>query len=237
MGQLISTRSLLGDGPIEYNQGLALQRQIHEAVASGLDRSTLILLEHQNVFTAGKRTQDHERPIADLKVIDVDRGGKITWHGIGQLVAYPIIKLANPQEVVGYVRDLEEAIINTLAHFDITGLRINDRSGVWVKDQRGERKIAAIGIRVARGVTMHGIALNANPDLSHYAKIIPCGIIDAGVTSISEERGEIVTIGDLAPILEKELKLALYKIVDPRDVDPQDVDQQDLVSAEREMDR
>lgn len=232
MGQLISTRSLLGDGPIEYSQGLALQRQIHEAVASGLDRSTLILLEHENVFTAGKRTQAHERPIADLKVIDVDRGGKITWHGIGQLVAYPIIKLANPEEVVGYVRVLEEAIINALAHFDITGLRINDRSGVWVKDQRGERKIAAIGIRVARGVTMHGIALNANPDLSHYAQIIPCGIIDAGVTSISEERGENVTIGDLAPILEKELKLALHKIVDP-----QDVDQQDLVSAERKLDR
>lgn len=232
MAQLISTRSLLGDGPIEYSQGLALQRQIHEAVASGLDRSTLILLEHENVFTAGKRTQAHERPIADLKVIDVDRGGKITWHGIGQLVAYPIIKLANPEEVVGYVRVLEEAIINALAHFDITGLRINDRSGVWVKDQRGERKIAAIGIRVARGVTMHGIALNANPDLSHYAQIIPCGIIDAGVTSISEERGENVTIGDLAPILEKELKLALHKIVDP-----QDVDQQDLVSAERKLDR
>ena len=237
MGQLISTRSLLGDGPIEYSQGLALQRQIHEAVASGLDRSTLILLEHENVFTAGKRTQAHERPIADLKVIDVDRGGKITWHGIGQLVAYPIIKLANPEEVVGYVRVLEEAIINALAHFDITGLRINDRSGVWVKDQRGERKIAAIGIRVARGVTMHGIALNANPDLSHYAQIIPCGIIDAGVTSISEERGENVTIGDLAPILEKELKLALHKIVDPQDVDPQYVDQQDLVSAERKLDR
>jgi lipoyl(octanoyl) transferase len=236
MAQQIFTRSLVEAGPIEYNEGLALQRQIHEAVASGLDPSTLILLEHQNVFTAGKRTEVHERPLGNVEVIDVDRGGKITWHGIGQLVAYPIIKLANPQEVVGYVRDLEDAIINTLSRFDITGVRIRDRSGVWIKDSKGERKIAAIGIRVARGVTMHGIAINANCDLSHYSKIIPCGIIDAGVTSISKEHGSIVTISDLAPLLERELKTSLHNIID-QNFRAIEMNLQELVSAKREMDR
>jgi len=191
--------SLLEQGPQEYHQALQLQRQIHGEVVTGLRPSTLLLLEHQPVFTAGKRTELGERPFSSTPVVDVDRGGKITWHGPGQLVGYPILRLRNPQELVGYVREIEQGIIELLADFEVTGGRVDGRSGVWIA---GERKIAAIGIRVAQGVTMHGFAINANCSLSPFEEIIPCGISDATVTSISKETSRDVSVIELLPLIE-----------------------------------
>jgi len=168
-GAPLQIRDLTTDGPIEYLAGLALQEEIHQKVALGISPSELILLEHQSVFTAGKRTENHERPLTGARVIDVNRGGKITWHGPGQIVGYPIIKLGNPAELLGYVRTIEAALIAVLDKFSITGRCIKGRSGVWID---GQRKIAAIGIRVAQSVTMHGFALNVNCDLSNYQEII-----------------------------------------------------------------
>ena len=193
----------LSANSVPYIEALELQRATHRAVVSGSSPDTLLLLEHPSVYTAGKRTEDYERPTDGAEVIDVDRGGKITWHGPGQLVGYPIIKLAEPIDVVGYVRRLEGIIIDVLAELGIDGGRVAGRSGVWIGyDQPvGAEKIAAIGIRVAEGVTMHGFSLNCSNSFDAYSKIVACGILDAGVTSISRELGRTVTPEDLVPLI------------------------------------
>jgi lipoyl(octanoyl) transferase len=195
----IDVRSL---GVIDYQEAWDLQRRHVTARADGEGPDTLLLLEHPSVYTAGKRTEQADRPLDGTPVIDVDRGGKITWHGPGQLVGYPLIKLGDPIDVVHYVRRLEEALIKVCAQLGVRTGRVEGRSGVWVPaDERGpERKIAAIGIRVQRGVTMHGFELNCNADLSAFGKIIPCGIRDAGVTSLTFELGRDVTVAEALPL-------------------------------------
>jgi lipoyl(octanoyl) transferase len=197
---------------MEYLEALELQRSIHSEIADGQRENTLVLVEHPSVYTAGKRTQDHERPHDGTPVIDVDRGGKITWHGLGQLVGYPIIRLAKPTELVGFVREIETALIATCSELGLTTTRVEGRSGVWVVDEKGERKIAAIGIRVARGVTMHGFALNVEPDLSQFEAIIPCGIEDAAVTSLAIELGRSISVDEVLPVVEKFMYESLAKV-------------------------
>ena len=199
-------------GLVEYHTALATQRAIHSEVSQSSLENTLILLEHPSVYTAGRRTLDSEKPMDGTPVVDVDRGGKITWHGPGQLVGYPIVRLANPHERVGFVRTIEAALIEVCKEFGITAQCISKRSGVWVVDSRGERKIAAIGIRVAKGVTMHGFALNVNPDMSAFGQIIPCGIADADVTSLAMELGRDVSVSDVAPIVQRHMIDALRKV-------------------------
>ena len=199
-------------GLVEYSEALALQRAIHADVVSNTRPNTFLLLEHPSVYTAGKRTSIEERPDNQTPVIDVDRGGKITWHGPGQLVGYPIVRLKNPRELVGFVREIESGLIRVCGELGIVSQRVEGRSGVWVVDEKGERKIAAIGIRVASGVSMHGFALNINPDLTAFDQIIPCGIEDAVVTSISRELGRSVTIGEIIPVVERYLYEALAKV-------------------------
>jgi len=199
-------------GLVEYIQALENQRSIHADVVSGAKSNTLLLLEHPSIYTAGKRTQEIEKPTDGTPVIDVDRGGKITWHGPGQLVGYPIVRLSNPHELVGFVREIEAGLMSVCQEFGISASRIAGRSGVWVVDSQGERKIAAIGIRVASGVTMHGFALNVNPDLTFFSKIIPCGINDAEVTSLSAEIGAEVAISDVIPVVKKYLSQSLAKV-------------------------
>lgn len=199
-------------GLVPYELGLSMQRDLHLQVASGEKENTLILLEHPSVYTAGRRTLEHERPKNGTSVIDVDRGGKITWHGPGQLVGYPIVKLENPHELVGFVRELEAGLIKVGEHFGIAAVRVSGRSGVWVCDEKGERKIAAIGIRVASGVTMHGFALNVCPDLLPFTQIIPCGIEDASVTSLEIELGRKIDIEEVLPVVEKYLHESLEKV-------------------------
>jgi lipoyl(octanoyl) transferase len=199
-------------GLIEYKEALEIQRRIHGEVASGARQNTLLLLEHPAIYTAGKRTLNEERPINGAPVIDVDRGGKITWHGPGQLVGYPIVRLKNPHELVGFVREIEAGLINVCLDFGINGQRIEGRSGVWVSDDSGTRKIAAIGIRVASGTSMHGFALNVSPDLSAFSAIIPCGIADAEVTSMEQELRREITIADVQSSVEKHLFDALVKV-------------------------
>ena len=199
-------------GLVEYEQALAMQRQFHQEVVAGTRPNSLVLLEHPSVFTAGKRTQDFERPTDGTPVIDVDRGGRITWHGPGQLVGYPIVKLLKPTELVGFVRTLESALIEICSHFGIESQRVEGRSGVWICDETGERKIAAIGIRVASGVTMHGFALNVSPDLTAFEQIVPCGIDDAAVTSMARELGREISIPEVASIVEKAITAALGKV-------------------------
>jgi len=184
-------------GSTDYRDAWQLQRQLADArVAGGPD--TLLLLEHPAVYTAGRRTAAHERPTDQTPVIDTDRGGKITWHGPGQLIGYPVIGLAEPLDVVNYVRRLEQSLISVCADFGLDTTRVAGRSGVWLPpDTRGARKIAAIGIRVARGTTLHGFALNCDCDLDAYSAIVPCGIADAGVTSLSAELGRHVGVDDL----------------------------------------
>jgi lipoyl(octanoyl) transferase len=169
-------------------------------------------LEHPPVFTAGRRTLESEKPIDGSPVIDVDRGGKITFHGPRQLVGYPIVRLKNPNDVVGFVREIEMALINVCKEFGINAERYCERSGVWIRDKNGDRKIAAIGIRVARGVTMHGFALNVDPDLSYFNRIVPCGIADAEVTSMARELGRSIEIAEVEPILERHIFEALIKV-------------------------
>ena len=197
---------------MEYIEALDLQRSLHGEIAEGQRENTLVLVEHPSVYTAGKRTQDHERPHDGTPVIDVDRGGKITWHGLGQLVGYPIIRLAKPTELVGFVREIESALIAACAELGLDTTRVDGRSGVWVVDSKGERKIAAIGIRVARGVTMHGFALNVEPDLSAFEAIIPCGIEDAVVTSLAIELGRSISIEEVLPVVEKYMYESLAKV-------------------------
>jgi lipoyl(octanoyl) transferase len=194
-------------GLVDYETALAEQRRIHEAVADGTAPDTVLLLEHPSVYTAGKRTEPGDRPLDGTPVIDVDRGGRITWHGPGQLVGYPIVKLPDPIDVVAYVRRTEQLLIDVCAEFGLATTRVEGRSGVWVAgDGRGpDRKVAAIGIRVARGVTLHGFAINADCDLSRYDIFVPCGIRDAGVTSLSAELGRSITVADVLPVVERHL--------------------------------
>lgn len=209
MQKLIKVQEL---GVVDYLSAWQMQKQIADGVLTGKIENTLLLLQHPSVYTAGRRTQLSDRPLDNTPVIDVDRGGKITWHGIGQLVGYPIIKLKNSADVVGFVRELENALIQVCKEFDITAQRYCERSGVWVRDKKGDRKIAAIGLRVAKGVSTHGFALNVNPDLSAYLKIIPCGIPDAKVTSISAELGEQIDIEQVNPVLQKYICPVLEKL-------------------------
>ena len=178
---------------VPYLDGLALQRTIHKEVVQGTRPDTCILLEHEGVYTAGKRTEDSERPDDGTEVIDVDRGGKITWHGPGQLVGYPIMTLPNPIDVVGYVRWLEQILIDVCADFGLETERVEGRSGVWAPVGGTHLKIAAIGIRVADHTTMHGFALNCSNSLDPYETIIACGIKDAGTSTISALTGKLVT--------------------------------------------
>jgi lipoyl(octanoyl) transferase len=197
---------------VEYQQAWQLQRALHADVANGIRENTLVLLEHPSVYTAGRRTEEFERPLDGSNVIDVDRGGRITWHGPGQLVGYPIIKLLEPTEVVGFVREIESALINVCSDLGVSAMRIEGRSGVWIVDSQGDRKIAAIGVRVAKGVTMHGFAINVNPDLKAYDQIVACGIRDAQVTSLQKELGREITVAEITNIIETQVLKSLRKI-------------------------
>ncbi|MFD7560299.1 MULTISPECIES: lipoyl(octanoyl) transferase LipB [unclassified Streptomyces] len=262
----------LGFGPesVEYTVAWEEQRRVHAARFADETGDTCLLLEHEPVYTAGRRTDPSERPLDGTPVIDVDRGGKITWHGPGQLVGYPIMKLPRPVDVVAHVRRLEEALIRTAAEFGLETTRIEGRSGVWVLgdpiedrpkpgglggltldlaapavdprtgddefdarlhgpeyapsnagQRREDRKLAAIGIRVAKGVTMHGFSFNVNPDNAWFDRIIPCGIRDAGVTSLSYELGREVTIAEVLPVVERHLKDVLeHAEPKPREIEP-----------------
>lgn len=250
MSELRFVRLGFGAGRVEYQEAWDEQRRVHAARFADEVPDTVLLLEHPPVYTAGRRTADSERPLDGTPVVDVDRGGKITWHGPGQLVGYPIQKLPRPVDVVAHVRRLEEALIRTCAEFGLETSRVEGRSGVWVLGEprqttagppvlgglsldfdprqaddefdprlngpeyapsnagqrREDRKIAAIGIRVAKGVTMHGFALNVNPDNKWFDKIIPCGIRDAGVASLANELGRDVTIEEVLPVAERHLR-------------------------------
>jgi lipoyl(octanoyl) transferase len=195
-------------GLVEYRLAWETQREVHTGVVDG-GREAVLLLEHPPVFTCGKRTDAHERPLdpGGADVIDVDRGGKITFHGPGQLVGYPIVRLPDHVRVVDYVRRVEEALIRVCADLGVASARVPGRSGVWLRatGTRPERKIAALGIRVSRGVTMHGFALNCDVDLDWYDRFVPCGIADASVTSLSAELGRDVTVAEVLPLVEHRL--------------------------------
>ena len=199
----------LGHRLVPYQEGRDLQQKVHDAVVAGEAPSTILLLEHEPVYTAGRRTHSWERPAGDfvepghIPVVDVDRGGKVTWHGPGQLTAYPIVHLAKPIDVIRYVRALEAAVIDLCADFGLEARRVTDRSGVWLPDRHAPaelKKVCALGVRVSRSVTMHGIGLNVNPDLEAFSldRIVPCGISDAGVTSLSEQLDRSLSVVDLA---------------------------------------
>ena len=198
----------LGSDHLDYQATWDLQRAIHAEVSGGTRTDTVLLLEHSSVYTAGKRTEAQERPLDGTPVIDVDRGGKITWHGPGQLVGYPIVRLPESTLVVDYVRRLEEAMIGMFSDYGLNTGRIRGRSGVWLAQdsRRLERKIAAIGIRVAAGTTMHGFAINVNPDLRWFDQIIPCGLTGVGVTSMAAELGTEVTVAEVAQMLRPHLE-------------------------------
>jgi lipoyl(octanoyl) transferase len=197
-------------GVVPYLDAWERQRQVHAEVAAGTRPDTVLLLEHEPVYTAGKRTLDVERPFDGTPVIDVDRGGKITWHGPGQLTGYPIVRLPEPLDVVGYVRRLESALMLVCADLGVDTTQVEGRSGVWVVDGKGpDRKIAAIGVRVSQGVTMHGFALNCDCDMTAFANMVPCGIADAGVTSLTLEAGRDVTVAEALPFVEKRLSEVL----------------------------
>jgi len=190
---------------IDYEDAWKIQRQVHGEVASGKKSETVLLLEHSSVFTAGKRTEDYERPTDGTPVIDVDRGGKITWHGPGQLVGYPIMRLPEPIDVVGYVRWLEQVLIDSIAEFDVVGQRVQGRSGVWVDVDGDFEKVAAIGIRVAEKTTMHGFALNCNNSLQPYDTIVACGIADAKTTTLQKLTGKDITASMAAEVIKQHL--------------------------------
>ncbi len=194
-------------GVLDYQAAWDEQRRLHESVVAGERGDTVLLLEHPSVYTAGKRTEPWDRPLDGTPVVDVDRGGKITWHGPGQLVGYPIVKLPDPVDVVAYVRRTEQLLIDVCAEFGLAADRVQGRSGVWVpEDDRGPaRKVAAIGIRVARGVTQHGFSINCDCDLAYFDRIVPCGIRDAGVTSLTAELGRPITVADVLPVVERRL--------------------------------
>jgi len=183
---------------VPYLDGWDLQRRIHAEVVAGTRPDTLLLLEHEAVYTAGKRTEPQERPQDGTPVVDVDRGGKITWHGPGQLVGYPIVRLPEPMDVVAHVRRLERLLIDVLRPLGVDGYQVEGRSGVWVRRPLSEDKVAAIGVRVQQGVTMHGFAINCDNTLAGFRGIIPCGITDAGVTTVSEVVGREIAPADIA---------------------------------------
>ncbi|PKQ26527.1 MAG: lipoate-protein ligase B [Actinobacteria bacterium HGW-Actinobacteria-4] len=201
----------LGSRLVPYREAWDVQRALHAEVVAGTRPDTTVVVEHESVYTAGKRTATWDRPLDNTPVVDVDRGGKITWHGPGQLVGYPIVTLTKPVDVVKYVRQLEQAIIELCASYGLDTVRVPDRSGVWLPADatRRDRKICAIGVRVAKGVTMHGFALNCNPDLGEFSRIVPCGIGDADVTSLSAELGSDVTIAEVLPATLGFLETAL----------------------------
>jgi lipoyl(octanoyl) transferase len=196
----------LDGNPIEYQTAWDLQRELHREVVARSSPDTVLLLEHPSVYTAGRRTEAFERPTDGTPVVDVDRGGKITWHGPGQLIGYPILHLPSPMDVVSHVRRLEDVLIGICNDFELETARIKGRSGVWVLDPIEERKIAAIGVRVAQGVTMHGFALNCNNDLTWFDRIVPCGIRDAGVTTLSKELGIDISVTEVADRAEFHLQ-------------------------------
>jgi lipoyl(octanoyl) transferase len=204
---LVVERVGFGDDAVEYQAGWDLQRRVHADVVAGRAPDTVLLLEHQSVYTAGRRTEPFERPFDGTPVVDVDRGGKITWHGPGQLVGYPIVRLPSPIDVIAHVRRIEAMLIDVCAQVGVPAMQVKGRSGVWVAaDARGpERKVAAIGIRVSEGVTMHGFALNCDNDLVWFDRIVPCGITDAEVTTLSKETGQDVTVAQMLPIVEERL--------------------------------
>lgn len=243
-----------GANAVDYEEAWQEQRRVHAARFADEIPDTCLLLEHPAVYTAGRRTADNERPLDGTPVVDVDRGGKITWHGPGQLVGYPILKLPRPVDVIAHVRRLEEALLRTCAEFGVEATRVEGRSGVWVLgdpvdrrpalgglkldfdprvddeefdprlngpeyapsnagQRREDRKLAAIGIRIAKGVTMHGFALNCNPDNTWFDRIVPCGIRDAGVTSLSAELGRDVPVSEVTPVVEKHLRTVLETAV------------------------
>lgn len=204
----------LGTRLVPYQEAWDLQREIHAQVVAGGTPDTVVLVEHEPVYTAGKRTAPWDRPQDGTPVVEVDRGGRITFHGPGQLVGYPIVRLAEPVDVVRYVRALEQAVIDTCAAFGLETMRVEDRSGVWLPadDARRERKICAIGVRVAKGVTMHGFALNCTTDLGWYDRIVPCGISDADVTSLAAELGRPVSLDEAWGVLARFLESALADV-------------------------
>jgi lipoyl(octanoyl) transferase len=205
-------------GTVDYRTAWQLQRDLADVrVAGGPD--TLLLLEHPPVYTAGRRTQAHEKPSDGTPVIDTDRGGKITWHGPGQLVGYPIIGLAEPLDVVNYVRRLEESLIKVCGDLGLPTVRIDGRSGVWVPAAAGRpaRKVAAIGVRISRATTLHGFALNCDCDLGAFGAIVPCGISDAGVTSLSAELHRPVTVGDVGAAVAAAVCAALDGVLPVRE--------------------
>ena len=255
MSQLHFVHLGFGADAVEYQEAWQEQRRVHAARFADEIGDTCLLLEHPPVYTAGRRTADNERPLDGTPVVDVDRGGKITWHGPGQLVGYPVLKLPRPVDVVAHVRRLEEALIRVAADFGLATSRVEGRSGVWVLgdpvadrpapgggltldfdprladpefdprlngpqyapsnagQRREDRKLAAIGIRVAKGVTMHGFALNCDPDNTSFDRIVPCGIRDAGVTSLSAELGRPVTVAEVLPVAQKHLTEVLAESV------------------------
>lgn len=213
MAALVYVHAGFGDDAVPYDDAWARQRTLHARRVADESPDTCLLLEHTPVYTAGKRTEPIERPVDGTPVIDVDRGGKITWHGPGQLTGYPIVALPHPIDVVAYVRRIEAALIHVCGDFGLETIRIDGRSGVWVPGDGGtvsqDRKVAAIGIRVSRGVTMHGFELNCDCDMGWFDRIVPCGIPDAGVTSLSRELGRRVSVQDVLPTVEKRLAEAL----------------------------
>jgi lipoyl(octanoyl) transferase len=198
-------------GLIDYLAGWAEQRRLHEAVVAGEQSDTVLLLEHPSVYTAGKRTEPADRPFDGTPVVDVDRGGKLTWHGPGQLVGYPILRLPDPVDVVAFVRRTEQMLTDVCTELGLVTTLIEGRSGVWVAqdEHRPARKVAALGIRVARGVTLHGFSINCDCDLAAFDRIVPCGIRDAGVTSLTAELGRPVTVAEVLPIVERRLPTLL----------------------------
>jgi lipoyl(octanoyl) transferase len=219
----VTPLSVVRAGLVDYREAWTRQRELHDAVVAGDGPDTVLLLEHPSVYTAGKRTQPPDRPVDDTPVVDVDRGGRITWHGPGQLVGYPIVRLPKPLDVVAYVRRVEQLLINVCAGLGVVADRIEGLPGVWVRagaDRAGgaadraafgtdDRKIAAVGIRVARGVTLHGFALNCDCDLAAFDRIVPCGIQGAGVTSLSAELGRRVSVAEVLPAVEAALPALL----------------------------
>jgi lipoyl(octanoyl) transferase len=209
--EAVSALHVIRAGLVPYQDAWRMQRELHEARVADTAPDTVLLLQHPPVYTAGKRTEPWERPIDGAPVIEVDRGGKITWHGPGQLVGYPIVKLPRPLDVVAYVRRMEQLLIDVCAEFGLSTTRVPGRTGVWLHADadRPQRKVAAIGIRVSRRVTLHGFALNCDADLSWFDRIVPCGINDAGVTSISAELARNVSVADVLSVIERHLPTLL----------------------------
>ncbi|UYQ61728.1 lipoyl(octanoyl) transferase LipB [Streptomyces peucetius] len=276
MSELRFVRLGFGENAVEYQEAWQKQREVHAARFADEIPDTCLLLEHPPVYTAGRRTEDSERPLDGTPVIDVDRGGKITWHGPGQLVGYPILKLPRPVDVIAHVRRLEDALIATCAEFGVETSRVEGRSGVWVLgdpvherpslgglsldfdprlqddefdprlngpeyapsnagQRREDRKLAAIGIRIAKGVSMHGFSLNVNPDNTWFDRIVPCGIRDAGVASLAGELGRDITIEEVLPVVEKHLRLVMENaVLLPREIDKTEPEAADTAMTEAE---